>query len=274
MGKIENGVWYVVDVLDPGPNSIFTPTYFEYDTAYVNHLANKVARLWNVRLDLLGLWHRHPGSFDSFSSTDDGTNREYASLRPEGAISGLVNIDPRFRITMYHVGSPLTYRKVKVEVGDDQIPPRLLQLRSVQDVIEAYEDEVPKKPQFFDKAIELINGMLPTGRPTSEPTLSAQPTDDAAVSSEPSAETEAVFDMLEIEHRYLKVQTKYDATIQLVDGSGWITLTNKDVPADSPSALRFQLHIENGTRVCTVFGASYKWAPNFVRSYLSQQASP
>jgi hypothetical protein len=70
------------------------------NTPYVNNLAKALAIQYDVPLTLLGLWHRHPGSFDKFSSTDDGTNTLYAQLSRNGAISGLVNMDPHFRFTM------------------------------------------------------------------------------------------------------------------------------------------------------------------------------
>ena len=46
LGKYESGVWYIVETIDPGPNSIFKPAYFEYDQDYINHLINKVSRLY------------------------------------------------------------------------------------------------------------------------------------------------------------------------------------------------------------------------------------
>lgn len=129
LGRYENGCWYVVEALDPGPKSIFQAAYFEYDRNYTEHLINKIARLYQSKLTLIGLWHRHPGSFDQFSSTDDGTNSDYARLNPAGAISALVNIDPKFRITPYHVAKPLKYTRVKYRVGDDLIPEHLMQLK-------------------------------------------------------------------------------------------------------------------------------------------------
>lgn len=119
-------IWYIIETMDPGPNSVFQPAYFEYDDVYLNHLMNKVDRLYQKSLDIIGLWHRHPGSFDQFSGTDDGTNIKYARRDPGGAISALVNIDPSFRLTIYHVTDPLSYRKIKYEVGDKLIPSKFL----------------------------------------------------------------------------------------------------------------------------------------------------
>lgn len=129
LGKFDSGVWYVMECIDPGPKSIFRPAYFEYDQAYINHNINKVSRLYGEQLDLIGLWHRHPGSFDSFSSTDDGTNTQYAQLSEYGAISGLVNIDPEFRLTMYHVSLPLAYEKIPFSVDDSRIPKSVMELK-------------------------------------------------------------------------------------------------------------------------------------------------
>ena len=133
---LDNGVWIVMEVLPPGINSIFQYAYFEYDEAFVNYLAQSVANQYKRPLDLLGLWHRHPGSMDVFSTTDDGTNATFARQNPAGVISGLVNIDPQFLITMYHLDRPTGrlmgrphYEVVDVEVGDDIIPEEYFELR-------------------------------------------------------------------------------------------------------------------------------------------------
>lgn len=84
LGKHIGDVWYIVESIDPGPKSIFKVDYFEYDQPYVQHLINKKALLYQSKLELIGLWHRHPGSFDIFSKTDGGTNSQYAAMRPEG----------------------------------------------------------------------------------------------------------------------------------------------------------------------------------------------
>lgn len=130
LGKVKDDSWYIVEAIDPGPKSVFEVAYFEYDKKYTQHLINKIANLYEEKLELIGLWHRHPGSFDQFSSTDDGTNAKYAAMRKDGAISGLVNIDPNFRFTMYHVASPCMYRKIPYEVGDNFIPDELLQFKT------------------------------------------------------------------------------------------------------------------------------------------------
>lgn len=137
LGHVIDGVWVVMEVLPPGIKSTFQYAYFEYDQAFVNYLAQSVANQYNIPLQLLGLWHRHPGSMDVFSSTDDGTNSTFASLSPRGTISALVNVDPNFRMTMYHLDNgcgiehynrPL-YEEIDIEVGDDIIPEEYFKLK-------------------------------------------------------------------------------------------------------------------------------------------------
>lgn len=135
---LDNGIWVVMEMIPPGINGVFEPAYFEYDQNFVNYLGTSVANQYKEPLQVLGLWHRHPGSMDYFSSTDDGTNSEFASRNPFGVISGLVNIDPAFRLTMYHLAhNPgtrprnIAYSTVDVEVGDDLIPERFFELRYV-----------------------------------------------------------------------------------------------------------------------------------------------
>jgi len=155
LGKYLDGMWYVVETIDPGPRAIFKTAYFEYDQDYINHLINKISRLYSQQLDLVGLWHRHPGSLDSFSMTDDGTNSKYAELSSYGAISGLVNIDPAFRLTMYHVSLPLNYEKIEWLVDDELIPTEIQSLRD-EDLLVAQIGTVSAKCKRVDKFADVF----------------------------------------------------------------------------------------------------------------------
>lgn len=140
LGHIIDGIWLVMEVLPPGINSIFQTAYFEYDEQFVNYLAQSVANQYKKPLSLLGLWHRHPGSMDVFSGTDDQTNSTFARQLTKGVISGLVNVDPKFRFTMYYLDRNKIgkvrpeYEKIDVEVGDDIIPPSFFELKYVSSV--------------------------------------------------------------------------------------------------------------------------------------------
>lgn len=161
MGHIlSNGYWIVMEVIPPGLKAIHQRSYFEYDTEFVNYMANSVSRQYKIELSVLGLWHRHPGSMDVFSGTDDGTNATFAQMNPYGAISGLVNIDPKLRFTLRHVAYPLHYQIVDTEVGDDLIPPQYFEL----------------KYSFGDKLVPLV----PTGNGESPKTHIAEPERDNA----------------------------------------------------------------------------------------------
>ena len=155
LGKYLDGIWYVVETIDPGPRAVFKKAYFEYDQDYINHLINKVSRLYSQQLDLVGLWHRHPGSLDSFSMTDDGTNSKYAELSSNGAISGLVNIDPLFRLTMYHVSLPLKYEKIEWIVDDKLIPTEIQCLKEIE-LLVAQIESVSTKCKRVDKFTDIF----------------------------------------------------------------------------------------------------------------------
>jgi hypothetical protein len=135
LGCCENDTFYIVEAIDPGPESTFQVTYFEYDQKYTQHLINKIARIYDYKLTLVGLWHRHPGSFDQFSSTDDGTNKKYSQLSSVGAVSALINIDPKFRITVYHVANPLKYHQIPHEIGDSLIPEHIRKCKTTDNLL-------------------------------------------------------------------------------------------------------------------------------------------
>lgn len=135
---LDNGIWLVMEMVPPGINCVHEISLFEYDREFVNYLGTSIANQYRKPLQVLGLWHRHPGSMDYFSSTDDQTNGEFAERNPYGVISGLVNIDPNLRLTMYHLPhsaarntTRVAYAKIPVEIGDDLIPESFFELRYV-----------------------------------------------------------------------------------------------------------------------------------------------
>ena len=140
LGHFDDGVWYVVEASDPGINAKFFNAYHEGDDVYENHVCCVISRTYKHPLVFLGMWHRHPGSYDSFSGTDDGTNYKYAGSAGNGCISAIINYDPDFRITFYYVqqgeNHRVYYTKVDVEVGDDKIPNKeMLKIASIEDVM-------------------------------------------------------------------------------------------------------------------------------------------
>ena len=141
LGHFDKGVWYVVEASDPGINATFTTAYHEGDDVYENHICGVISRMYKHPLVFLGMWHRHPGSLDVFSGTDDDTNYKYAGSAGNGCISALVNIDPEFRLTFYYVeqGShrgSVYYTKVDIEIGNDKfVNPDIMELASPEDIV-------------------------------------------------------------------------------------------------------------------------------------------
>ena len=151
--------WYVVETIDPGPEAILRPAYFEYEKKYVEHQLNKQARLYKSSPSVLGLWHRHPGSFDSFSSTDDQTNLEFARECGPCVISALVNIDPDFRLTVYLANSKLEYQTIQYEVEDkrgiEDLKDYTVIVQSMSSEISEYDKN--KYDKLADKALKILS---------------------------------------------------------------------------------------------------------------------
>ncbi|WP_255335794.1 Mov34/MPN/PAD-1 family protein [Methanosarcina sp. KYL-1] len=121
IGKKINNYWIVLETIDPGPKSFFSQAYFEYDHEYQTHLANKIARRYGGSLVILGLWHRHPDSFNDFSGTDLATFSNFIKISPEGIISALVNMMPDFKFTLYFFEANNQYRKINYEIMEHEL---------------------------------------------------------------------------------------------------------------------------------------------------------
>lgn len=187
---LDNGAWIVVENIPPGYNTIHQRAYFEYDAEFVNYLSNVIALQYKGNLQVLGLWHRHPGGMDTFSNTDDGTNIKFARDRQCGAISALVNCDPRMRMTMYHVSPQGLYQPIEWYVDDGEtIPEEFIALH--------YTDE--ESFPIFDS-----NGVISSIQPSA--LQNDIITDESMVESPmiPYTVSDAISDFKEIIHNLVK----------------------------------------------------------------------
>lgn len=189
---LEGGLWVVIEMIPPGFRSTHQSAYFEYDLDFVNYLGTSIANQYKKPLQVLGLWHRHPGSMDYFSSTDDGTNSEFASKNPYGVISGLVNIDPSFRLTMYHLDHNdgvrprnVAYTTVDVEIGDDLIPEKFFALRYVDEA----RSELHPTPTNTNTHVSQTRSVPKSPRNGSDEEVAEQATSDIEEQSSASSIT-------------------------------------------------------------------------------------
>ncbi len=141
----ENDIWYVIESVPPGPKSIHRVSYYEYDHPYAEYELNKLAKQYYRKLQLLGMWHKHPGRMNTFSSTDDATNLGYAGDL-NGAISGIVNVADGFEMTMYYVPETLAYEKTECIFDESKIPKKYFESSS-----KYYEDLIAKRSQSFTR---------------------------------------------------------------------------------------------------------------------------
>lgn len=120
LGHYKQGTWYVVESIDPGIDTYHTTVHHEMDQQYHNHIYPVVSRLYEEDLMLIGLWHRHPGNFNRFSSDDNRTNSEYAKVIEKGTLSFLINFTPQAQLTCYYLDYCNTgaYFQPKVKIGN------------------------------------------------------------------------------------------------------------------------------------------------------------
>lgn len=306
LGKFEAGVWYIIEVIDPGYQDILRQVaYFEYDKSYVTHLANVRARLYKNSLSLLGLWHRHPGGFDRFSATDDQTHRLYLRQNPQrGIISSLVNIDPRFRLTHYFIDASVTHRKITdIHIGDQHIPEKFLALKFSG--ADALKDEMkngvtnndsPPRPESADSA---ARHKAKTGRHTGYLKAFLSPLTDKspqkrgapvhekgemadanlnppvpeATDTAPDEALEALLALLENELEFLETQSQYDYRYDYDEAAKAINLT-LDYTGNAydahyyPARLKCGLFMRGPESYCGIEGAEKPYQQDFIRLHI------
>lgn len=279
LGVIRDNIWYVLEIIDPGyQKTQRTHAYFEYDVEYVNHLANVRKRLYGKDLKLLGLWHRHPGSFDRFSSTDNETNTRFAQLLPKGAISALVNLDPDFRITMYHVTLPLNYSRIKnVVIGDSHIPSHIKIMRSPDDFTNFRPPRMIEVKQPANKGwnpIDSVKNVINAGIETLF-TSNSEFAED--VPSQATNLQEKLMSMLDSElSDYLEKQTDYTYDMKMHADRIELNLKYVGTMSFYPEKIQCKFFIENEHQIVLLNNRRRRYEPGilkkFINEYVDQEA--
>ena len=88
LGKYESGVWYIVETIDPGPNSIFKPAYFEYDQDYMENVMLGDSEEEDVSLAII-----YQDALDVIYGAVDRLPQEYRELFRMSFEQGLKNTE-------------------------------------------------------------------------------------------------------------------------------------------------------------------------------------
>jgi hypothetical protein len=290
LGTYTDRTWYVVESLDPGPKAILRSAYFEYDDAYVTHLANKVRLRYRTNLRLLGLWHRHPGSLDRFSSTDDETNRTYARVCGGSAISGLVNIDPSFRMTFYvAAGDPVQYKRLAVEVGDQHMPGELLRVWDSRGLLHSLASlssqsstgrmlnrgglqAAERSPSALDggRAAKLFETLKLWKRTFTEVADPPAVSDGDIVELSDQCRQSALIDVLDQELAFLDQQHEYSYELSMQDNGLLVALTSAMEAHEFPSRLEFLFVMADGCCCVSCGDQRYEYSPGITEALLNK----
>lgn len=260
VGRVVDETWYVIEVVDPGYSSVVRNYgYFEYDVEYVNHLANLRSRLYRNGLELLGLWHRHPGSLDRFTRTDDETNLLFAKPPSRGALSALVNVDPAFRLSIFLVSVPLSYCRIQdVVVGDSHIPGEINAMKRPDDFFKTpvLRSMEPRPwPEMVRGIRDMARRLLGEAQRPKAP--------------QPNPAQEMVMGMLEAElDDYLENQKDYAYTMRMNGDSMEISMTYTGSDPNCPDVILCTLHPDDNRGRCRINGVDSPYRPGIIRNFI------
>lgn len=105
LGYRNDKVWNVVEMVEPGPNSIRKVDSFEFDTEYVNQVCNEYVQKVGMQIEFLGIWHKHIGRNPFFSKEDMEFNKHIIETNNIEIISGIITTYPVYRMNLYYVDS-------------------------------------------------------------------------------------------------------------------------------------------------------------------------
>lgn len=130
LGHHYNNDYYVIEHVDFGLNFKSSQTRLEYNDIYINHVANLIAPLYKIELDLIGFWHSHDLDDIEFSSQDDTLNRLVARIVNDNIISAIINVHEKSLLTIYEVDNDGNGKLIKYIQGDSKIPKKFMELKN------------------------------------------------------------------------------------------------------------------------------------------------
>ena len=155
LGRRIGNDFYVFESVDAGRNAVRAPGSLKLEFEYIEHLGDVYKDIYKD-LGVLGMWHRHPGDFDVFSSADHLSNADYANMF-NGAISGLVNIDPDYRLQLFYVSPPDGRPTLcNPAVIDDSVFESIVSLKDYNAVIDSINEQertlpLPSQEEFGEE---------------------------------------------------------------------------------------------------------------------------
>ena len=118
LGTLREDHWLITHNLRPGPKALHEPGCFAYDHEHVLTQAAHIAASQQP-LSVIGYWHSHTSGRDTPSPGDAQLDEQYAALRSDGALCGIVTNRDGFCLSVYQVGLPLRYEKMNFIITEE-----------------------------------------------------------------------------------------------------------------------------------------------------------
>lgn len=166
LGYRQGDVYLVVEATDCGPNAECKENSVVFDEKYLNHIVRVLSGLYESPLEVLGVWHKHPYSFDEFSNDDRSVSNDLAKRIGDGAISVLVNTAPMFRFTGEYIDTDLNWIScpVKITTDDSSIIRNVEALEEYINQVGQLEGEGKRLTldgaQLLDDGLSLAEGLM------------------------------------------------------------------------------------------------------------------
>lgn len=141
-GVYSDGIWYIADAFEAGPSGEHTWGDVKLDEKYQSYRLDALKRV-HGGVNLIGLWHQHPGGLNVFSGDGNGpdakTNRRFAEAIGGRCISIIATTEREVVLHPYLVdinrkgerGHPY-YERLQYGVSD--IPAKILCTKSLYEL--------------------------------------------------------------------------------------------------------------------------------------------
>lgn len=140
VGTRVGNTFYLREYTDSGMHARYRYGMFERDYDYTDHLAAILASRYEYGQNPVVYCpqHRHPDGVTVFSAGDRPANVGFAKLFG-GVVSGLVNIDPKFRLRFWYIAPDGSMTPVRGYEVNDEAVKRVLPLKSADQLIRSIE---------------------------------------------------------------------------------------------------------------------------------------
>ena len=132
LGQIRDNIYYVLESILPGFLAHHKSGSFKYDNDFVDYTATHLSSIYNVPLEVVGVWHTHINAPSVFSPADQMLNEKFLTMSVDNRVLSVIITESSERMINCFDVSKTGTQAINYKVDDSLIPYEFRQYKQIE----------------------------------------------------------------------------------------------------------------------------------------------